>query len=256
MMVTIAHISDLHCGKISFKPKKLISCITEINKLKPNVVVVTGDLTMFGFRDEYRLAKKYLSKIKAKTLVIPGNHDSRYCGYSYFDKYFGHGNNILDLPGISIVGIDTTVPDLNEGNVGRGKLRWLVDKFNKISDVNCKIVAMHHHLVSVPNTGRERAIIDDAGDVLKTLMNIGVDVVLCGHKHTPFSWFINNIVVVNAGSASAIKLRANINNSYNIINIKKNSINVFLKEIGKKPKSMTSYKTATSKQGLFVKNKI
>ncbi|MBW2980256.1 metallophosphoesterase [Candidatus Woesearchaeota archaeon] len=257
-MVTIAHISDLHCskksyGKEGFKLKKLASCIKEINKLKPNAVVVTGDLTVFGFEYEYGVAKKYLSKLTAPTLIIPGNHDSRYCGYDYFDEYFGHGNTSLDLPGISIIGIDTTIPDLDEGNVGRGKLRWLLEELEKKPKTNCKVVAMHHHLIAVPNTGRERATVADAGTLLKALISSGVDIVLCGHKHTPNSWFIDNMAIVNAGSASALKLRANINNSYNLINFEKNSITVSLKEIGKKPEVMANYKTANSKQGLYVK---
>jgi len=258
-MVVIAHISDLHCsrahsGKTGFNPGKLASCIMEINKLKPNVVIVTGDLTMFGFKDDYNLAKKYLSKIKAPMIVIPGNHDSRYCGYDYFDEYFGHRDTSIELPGISIIGIDTSVPDLDEGHIGRGKLGVLVDKLEKMPKTNCKIVAMHHHLVAVPKTGRERSTITDAGDVLEAFVKSGVDLILCGHRHAPYSWFINNVAIVNAGSASAIKLRANIPNSYNIIYVENNSINIFLKEAGKKPKLMAQYATITSEEGLYVKS--
>ncbi|MBW2980130.1 hypothetical protein KY360_01790 [Candidatus Woesearchaeota archaeon] len=49
-MVTIAHISDLHCsktsyGKIGFRAKKLISCIKEINKLLPDFVGESNKLS-------------------------------------------------------------------------------------------------------------------------------------------------------------------------------------------------------------------
>lgn len=245
-MTTIAHISDIHCskgrhGKNGFKPEKIDACITEINKLKPDGVAVTGDLTMFAFKDEYKMASKYLSKLNSKTLIIPGNHDAKYGGYHYFEEYFGFGNVMLDLPGISIVGIDTTIPDLNEGNVGRGKLRWLLEKLDHAPTGNRKIVAMHHHLIPVPHTGRERATIGDGGTVLDALVDAGVDIVICGHRHTPCAWLINNMAVVNAGSASAVKLRANIGNSYNIINIDDNTIEIILKEIGKKPKTIAKY---------------
>jgi len=252
-MATIAHVSDIHCGRTGFKPKLLAACIKEINKLKPDAVVVTGDLTISGYKENYQLAKKYLSKLKSKTLVIPGNHDSRLRGYEYFDEFFGHGNTFLDLPGISIIGIDTTIPDLDEGNVGRGKLRWLVSELKKRPETNLKIVAMHHHLVSIPHTGRERSTVSDAGDVLNALVDAGVDLILCGHKHTPHSWLVNSVAIVNAGSISAVKLRAYINNSYNIIRIEKDSIEVFLKEIGKKPEHMVKYFTSSSKEGLVVK---
>lgn len=258
-MVKIAHISDFHCsrthpsGKIGFKPARLASCINEVNRLKPDAVVVTGDLTMFGFREEYALAKRYISNIRADTLIIPGNHDARYCGYEYFEEYFGYGNRSLDLPGINIIGIDTTVPDMDSGNIGRGKLRWLTDELSKKPKGNCRIVAMHHHLVPVPRTGRERSTISDAGTVLEALVKSGVDMVLCGHKHTPYSWIVNNMAIVNAGSASAVKLRANTNNSYNVINFEKGIISIFMKEIGKRQRLIASYKTAISEKELIVK---
>ncbi len=239
-MVTIAHISDLHCGSRGFYPKKLSAAIKEINRLRPDAVVVTGDLTHSGFRDNYILAKRYLDRIKAEKLIVPGNHDARLCGYKYFDEFFGHGNNKVSLDGVKILGIDTTVPDLDEGDVGRGKLRWLESELNKMPDGH-KIIAMHHHLVSIPDTGRERSTVADAGDVLKTLVKGGVDLVLCGHKHTPYSWLVNDVAIVNAGSVSCRKLRAHINNSYNMIKIKDGSIEVLLKEIGKRPVSMAVY---------------
>ena len=156
-MSIIAHMSDLHCsktkhGKSGFNSDKLSSCILEINKVKPDVVLVTGDLTMNAFEEEYKMASNYLSKLKAETFVIPGNHDSRYRGYEYFEDFFGFGNKTLDLPDISIIGIDTTIPDLNEGNVGRGKLRWLLGELRKIPEKRRKIVAMHHHIIAVPHT--------------------------------------------------------------------------------------------------------
>lgn len=254
-MTSIIHISDLHCnksryGKTGFQPEKLKLCIIEINKIKPDVVVVTGDLTMFGFEDEFKNAKTYLSKIKTELLVIPGNHDSRLCGYDYYDKYFGYGNTSLELPGISLIGIDTTIPDLDEGSVGRGKLRWLVNEIKKMPSDNFKIVAMHHHLIPVPHTGRERSTISDGGTVMEALIRAGVDLVLCGHKHTPYSWLINNLAVINAGSVSATKLRAKIKNSYNIIEIKNDLIEIFLKEFGKKQKLMVRYRKLETNMGL------
>ncbi|UCH89983.1 MAG: metallophosphoesterase [Thermoplasmata archaeon] len=255
-MVTIAHISDIHCsktrhGRTGFKPEQLNAGLREVNKLNPDVVVITGDLTMFGFKEEYKMARKYISRIESETLIIPGNHDSRYCGYEYFDEYFGYGNISLKFPNISIIGIDTTIPDLDEGNVGRGKLRWLIGNIKKMPKKNFKLVAMHHHLIPIPHTGRERADITDGGTVLKAMINAGVHMVLCGHKHTPNTWLINNLAIVNAGSVSATKLRANTRNSYNIIEIENNSIDIYLKEIGRKPKPMANLTKTNFGSGLM-----
>src|SRR5690349_24321887 len=72
----IAHISDLHCGGPHFVPTLLERAISEINDMKPDLVVCSGDLTTFGFKPEYVQAKSYLDKIECESLVIvPGNHD-------------------------------------------------------------------------------------------------------------------------------------------------------------------------------------
>ncbi|MBU2561927.1 MAG: metallophosphoesterase [Nanoarchaeota archaeon] len=251
-MITIAHISDLHCSKTGFRPKRLATCVKEVNRLRPDAVVVTGDLTLNGYRKEYEIARKYLSALKPKTLIVPGNHDARLCGYEYFDEFFGHGNNSLDLDGVHIIGVDTTVPDLDEGNIGRGKLRWLVGELCKRPRSHLRVVAMHHHLIPVPNTGRERSSIANAGTVLDALIKEGVDMVLCGHRHTPHSWIVDSLVIVNAGSPSAVKLRANIPNSYNIIRIDDGSIEISIKEMGGKERAVAHYVTSSSEKGLVV----
>lgn len=51
--ITIAQISDLHCGSPHFVPELLGRALGEINELAPDVVVVSGDLTSDGFRAEY-----------------------------------------------------------------------------------------------------------------------------------------------------------------------------------------------------------
>jgi 3',5'-cyclic-AMP phosphodiesterase len=61
---TIAHISDLHCGGPYFVPNLLERAISEINDLKPDIVVCSGDLTTFGFRPEYEEAKTYLDGVE------------------------------------------------------------------------------------------------------------------------------------------------------------------------------------------------
>ena len=239
----IVHISDLHIGTTQFLPEKLWRCVEEINLLKPDLVVVTGDITMFGFRDEYEEARMYMEKINAPKLIIPGNHDARYCGDKYFDRFFGFGNKVMNFSGdVTLIGVDSSVPDLDEGTVGRGKQRWLRKELQKIPKNKFKIVAIHHHLVPIPNTGRERNILTDAGDVLNLLIDENVDLVLCGHRHTPHVWVIENLPIITAGTPSGEKLRANVVNCYNIINITKDSIEIFLKEVGGGKKQMRKCK--------------
>src|SRR5918998_989473 len=83
----IAQISDLHCGGPYFEVSLLERAIAEINELRPDVVVCSGDLTTFGFRHEYLTAREYVDRLDCEWIVVvPGNHDSRNVGYVHFQE--------------------------------------------------------------------------------------------------------------------------------------------------------------------------
>src|SRR5258707_12517484 len=98
---TMVQLSDLHCGTQFFLPNLLERAIAEVNELVPDVVILSGDRTTHGFRDEYALAKRYLDTIERESIVvIPGNHDSRNVGYVHFGELFGDRNSVLLLKGV------------------------------------------------------------------------------------------------------------------------------------------------------------
>ncbi len=181
----IAHLSDLHCGEQYFEPSLLDRAIGEINELEPDIVICSGDLTTLGFKHEYQLARQYIDKIECESLVvIPGNHDSRNVGYVHFEELFGERNSVLRKGGVTVVAVDSTEPDLDHGQIGRGRYAWIEREF-AAEPADLKIFVLHHHLLPVPGTGRERNVVYDAGDVIECLLRAGVQLVLSGHKHVP-----------------------------------------------------------------------
>ena len=66
---------------------------------------------------------------------------------------------------------------------------------------------LHHHLLPIPGTGRERNVVYDAGDAIECLQRAGVHLVLSGHKHVPYAWKLENLFVVNTGTVSSLRLR-------------------------------------------------
>lgn len=214
----IAHLSDLHCGSPFFVPGMLARAIDEVNELAPDVVVVSGDLTGEGFLGEYEQAKEYLDRFECpNVVVIPGNHDSRNVGYLHFEDLIGPRNEVLHVGGMSIVAVDSTEPDLNNGRVGRGRYEWIREQFRYPADL--RVFVLHHHLLPIPGTGRERSVVFDAGDVLEVLMEANVDLVLSGHKHVPYAWQLERLFVVNAGTVSTTRLRGRVKPCYNIIEV-------------------------------------
>ena len=91
----IAQLSDLHCGSPYFDGDLLETAVKETVALNPDLVVIGGDLTAEGYAGEFRTAQHFLEPLFAaelKTLVIPGNHDSKNVGYLHFRDTFGPGD--------------------------------------------------------------------------------------------------------------------------------------------------------------------
>jgi 3',5'-cyclic-AMP phosphodiesterase len=227
--LTICQISDIHCGSPYFIPDLLERSILEINDLEPAAVVVSGDLTDAGYRQEFETAAEYVRRFDCpNVMVIPGNHDSRNVGYVHFERLFGERYSCIEFDDAVMVGIDSSEPDLNDGRVGREHYGFIHEAFANAGE-KLKIFVIHHHLIPIPGTGRERNIIFDAGDVLELLDEVGVDLVLSGHKHVPYSWKLEDFFIVNAGTASTTRLRGNTRPCYNIIEIENGRVKVFRK---------------------------
>jgi Icc protein len=214
-VVTIAHISDPHVGSPFFVPNLMNRVITELNDLAPDAVVCTGDLTTEGYRQEYKNWVAYAERIHAPIHTVPGNHDSRNVGYLHFEDLVGPRQWTTSVGGVRIVGLDSSEPDINEGRVGRYHYEWIGEQFAGPADL--KVLALHHHLLPIPGTGRERSTVMDAGDLLEVLVHAGVDVVLSGHKHVPYVWRLENMFVANAGTVSSLRVRGYTKPCYNVL---------------------------------------
>lgn len=226
----IVQLSDLHVGS-QFLPEKFGMLLSEINAMEPDVIIVTGDLTNEGLLKEYEECKSLLSQLAAKKIItISGNHDYRNTGYLLFKRYFPP-QPINELGEVVLITVGTARPDRNEGEVGYRQNLWLEKTLQKYQD-RVKIVAMHHHLIAIPDTGSDQLTVVDAGDVLRTILKTNVDLVLCGHKHRPWMWEFGGLTVLNAGTATSERVRGLFENTYNIISVENGRIDVNLKMVG------------------------
>lgn len=235
--VRIVQISDIHVGAGLFKPELLTAAIDETNALEPDLVAVAGDLTMEGHRWEFEEAKEYLDRIECPNIVYTmGNHDARAVGYRHFEDFFGlrERSITVEVPEgeAKVVALDSTKPDLDEGEVGREHYAWLDSEFRGW-DRGPKILVVHHHILAVPGTGRDVNNLRDAGDVMAILRELEVDLVLSGHRHVPYVWSISGVRVVHSGTVSTMRVRGTMPPSYNVIDIDSESVKVTLKQPGK-----------------------
>lgn len=235
-MTLIAHISDLHVCKADFDEDIFMQAVSEINHLKPDMIILTGDLTDHGYYKEFEQATKYLEMFEAPLFAVPGNHDARNLGYQSFEDLIGEKSWKLTMDdNFTVIGLDSSSPDEDKGHIGNPQHMWLEHQLDEsVIKENFIVVALHHHIVPIPQTGRERNVLSDAGDILKTLTTHEVDLVLSGHKHVPNIWKVNNTLIVNAGSLCSNKLRGKNLNSYNVYNISDDEIEIYLNNIGGK----------------------
>ncbi|HMK54570.1 MAG TPA: metallophosphoesterase [Methanobacteriaceae archaeon] len=242
----IVQISDIHFGEKTFSHDLKNNVLKQLTEENPDLIVLSGDLTTNGYLHEYEDASTFLGELKdiSNTYTIPGNHDARNVGLIHFERLIGHRKfiHIDKSGGFAIVGLDSSEPDINDGQIGADQLEWLKKELDKIPSNLCKIVTFHHHLLPIPQTGRERNILLDSGDLLRVFSDYGVDFVLNGHKHVPNVWMIEKMVTLNSGTATTRKLRGNTHASYNqlLINEDEIIVNLINSQSGYK-KEMANY---------------
>jgi Icc protein len=233
----IVQMSDIHVGSGLFRPDLLSAAIEETNALQPDLVAIVGDLTMEGYRWEFEEAKEYLDGIECENVVVTmGNHDARNVGYRHFEDLFGMRESTATVPipegEAKVVALDSTKPDLDEGEVGREHYRWLDSEFRSW-DRGPKILMIHHHILAVPGTGRDVNILQDSGDVMAILRELRIDMVLSGHRHVPYVWSISGVRIVHSGTASSMRVRGTMPPSYNVIEFDSETVKITLREPGK-----------------------
>ena len=237
----IAHVSDVHVGAARYREGLLRTAIAEINAADPDLVVVAGDITDDGYPDQYPIARDELSAIACGQVVfVPGNHDARNVGYLGFEDTFGNRDTRtrLRLAGldVAVVAVDSSKPDLDEGEIGREHYGWIQEGFAGPADL--RVFACHHHLMPIPGTGRERNQVLDAGDVLSLLRHAQVDIVLGGHRHVPYVWPVAGMLLIHSGTVSTLRTRGFPQPAYNLIHIEAGRISVTLRVPGGEERSL------------------
>lgn len=225
----IAQLSDIHCGDRRFDPALVETMLEMVDSAGPDIALIPGDLTAAGYAEEFEAASDIISRLPCPWITVPGNHDERNVGWRIYQERFGgrwHTHDVdFGVPGterscalMRLVACDSSEPDLDTGELGRVRHKWIRDAFEDARDM-FRVVMLHHHLVAVPNTGRERNTVSDAGDVMEILGEEKVDLVLSGHKHVPHLWTVNDVPVLTSGTATTWRIRGQVPPSFNVIEI-------------------------------------
>jgi len=222
----IVHISDIHCTRgMDFNPKMFQKAVELVNAEEDvSFVFISGDLTTEGLLEEYQLAAEHLDMISQRKIIVPGNHDERNLGFKLFPEFFGDPSFIHTIDSVTLVGLASSEPDKDDGRLGRARHQFIEQGIAMQNDIT--IVGFHHHLIPVPNSGREKNIIEDAGETLDIILKHNIPLVLMGHRHVPYGVKIHNTLLINAGTFSCNRTRARFHNTFNILSIENSCIEV------------------------------
>jgi predicted phosphodiesterase len=147
-----------------------------------------------------------------------------YLGYELFARSFGSVDPRYESERVYLQGVASFQYDSTTGVVGRtGRARL----FEGLEEVEQEItgVFLHHNLVPVPHS-RNKALLEDAGDFLRELVDSEVDIALTGTSSHPHAVQVGSTVISNAGSVSSIYQRSAYGNSFNLVDVYEKAIAV------------------------------
>ncbi len=137
--------------------------VTEISALDPDAVLVKGDLTSLGTPEEYqRFRDLYDPAFGDRLRVVRGNHDAYY-GHTFADD----ACQKVELPGVRLALIDTSLPGQANGTISAEQLDWL-DTLGAETD-RPMLVFGHHHCWDPGSKERPEGyfgIVPDASEAL------------------------------------------------------------------------------------------
>jgi Icc protein len=117
MLMQIVQVSDIHIGGL-FVQSAFDAVVDEVNKLRPDAIIVTGDLTDDGILFQFERARNELKRFSCPNMIVlAGNHDYRHTGYLLFKKFFPT-KQVYEFDDAYVVTLGTARPDRDEGEVG------------------------------------------------------------------------------------------------------------------------------------------
>ncbi|MBI2465524.1 metallophosphoesterase [Candidatus Shapirobacteria bacterium] len=175
-------------------------------KVKPSgqMVLVTGDMTSLGKKNELLAAKKVLDESGVKYAVVPGNHDmweSDRIHNSLFNEVFGKEYRSIHLEGRKFIMIN------NGRATGLGLMQraWLEDELKECQVTKC-VVMMHmplNHGISAHIMGeKNKKVSEEAGGLVKLLKANNVVDIIAGHLHYSGSYELDGLRTYLSGAVT------------------------------------------------------
>lgn len=208
----VAQLSDIHANGSSERLDRFDKVLGWLRPMRPDAVIVSGDLAEDAHDRSYRAVKDRLESLGCPYFVVPGNVDDRGDMRQAFGDRFDWSsdcplNVVGDVDGFRLIGLDVTVEGAHHGDAGPG-LEWLAAEL-AASDLPT-LIFQHQHPFPTGIDGKDRNICYN-GEGLAAVIEAGGDKVValtCGHVHRPmFARFAGRQATMAPSVTKANRLR-------------------------------------------------
>lgn len=228
-MPVIVHLSDLHFGDQTVNLAE--SLLADVIGRRPDLVVVSGDWTQRGRREEFIRAQAFLRQLPGPVLKVVGNHDiplfnlpRRFMAPTRrYERYIDADlDPVVVLPGLVVVGLDTMPAwRWKAGHVSQRQVELMRDGLRDSPLGAWRLLVTHHPVLPEKLSGLNgrKRLVDACADA-------GVTILLSGHTHTPSVDIVtlcetgvqHRALAVVAGTATSRRTRGT-SNAYGLLNL-------------------------------------
>lgn len=227
-MSVLLHISDTHFG--TEEPRVVEALVTLAAQQRPDVVVLSGDITQRARPAQFRAAKTFADRLGALVLAVPGNHDialfdlwARFTHpYARYAKAFGSDlEPVHASQDLLVIGVNTTRPwRFKNGEVSAAQIDRVAARLAGASAQQLRVVVVHQPAAVIKAEDRADQLRGHHA-ALQVWAAAGADLVLGGHIHLPYTLAQHGLArrlwVVQAGTAVSSRIRLEVPNSVNIL---------------------------------------
>lgn len=227
-MSVLLQISDTHFG--TEQPLVVEALVTLAAQQRPDVVVLSGDITQRARPAQFRAARAFVDRLGAPVLAIPGNHDIALFDlwarltrpYARYAAAFGAElEPVHASQDLLIVGVNTTRAWRHKnGGVSAAQIDRVAKLLTAASPRQLRVVVVHQP--AAVTQARDRPNLLRGHGVAKRVWSAaGADLVMGGHIHLPYTLALHGLArrlwVVQAGTAISSRIRREAPNSVNLV---------------------------------------
>ena len=227
-MSVLLQISDTHFG--TEQPQVVEALVALAAQQRPDVVVLSGDITQRARPAQFRAAKAFVDRLGAPVLAIPGNHDIALLDlwarlarpYARYAAVFGQAlEPVHSTQDLLVIGVNTTRAWRHKnGEVSTAQIDRVAKLLTAASPRQLRVVVVHQPAAVTQDRDRPNLLRGHRA-ATQAWSAAGADLVMGGHIHLPYTLALQGLArqlwVVQAGTAVSSRTRPNVPNSVNLL---------------------------------------